>query len=73
MRRPFELRVACFWCRFDAFDVAPEPFQILPKSVGVALLSKQGRVQLLELVLHVHQQSFDRREAFVGKRVFGHR
>jgi hypothetical protein len=28
---------------------------------------------LLELVLHVHQQSFDRRQAFVGRRVFGHR
>lgn len=73
MRRLFQLGITRLGTDFKPIDVTPDRVEVFAKRVEVALLTQDRRVHLLELVLHVHQQRFDRSQSLVGTGIIMHR
>ena len=72
MRRPLLARIAAFRVFFQTFDVAAKLFDFLAKVGEILGLADERLVQLLQVVLQMGQQHFERCETIVVHAYFAH-
>ena len=73
MRRLFLVWIAGLWAKVQPLDVTAQEIEFPAQSLQIAPLTENGFVELLQVVLEVHEERFDRIQTVVRIERIGHR